>query len=521
MKAGIYVRVSTDKEEQKQSLQNQRELFTEILEREGWELYDIYVDVQSGTKSKKRTNFLRLVDDAQSGKIDIILAKELGRLARNGGLSYKIKELYDEYGVHIKTLDGAIDSLNGNTDKFGLFAWFYEHESQSTSRRVKDTLRLRSANGIFMGSIPPYGYKLNSERKLIKRDDFTVDVVGRIFHDYLNGKGFDRIAKELTNDLIPTPAQVAKKKNSGEFWGGSSVRKILENPHYTGDLVQQRETTISVTSDKRKKNSSDNYLIVKDTHEAIISTEDFLLVQRHMESRKRKRPRFTKHLFTDIAICADCGKTMHYKKNRKGYVCGNYNKYGQIACSDHIIREKVIIDVISQDLKTLYSEFDGDTFKSKIVGKIKKLLQKDKGELSKIDFELSKLKEEKIQALRMKVAKEISNEEYSLLMSDNSERQKVLILKKRDLVDVLENQNKVMNFTELCQALEEFMQKPQLTKEILNKLIEKIEVTEEGGLRIFYRFSNSYISSIFFRATHSTQRDSYAETYQLAEGFVI
>lgn len=300
MKSAIYIRVSTNKEEQKQSLDNQKELFMNLLSEKGWDLYDIYLDIQSGTKTKKRPQLKRMIEDARMNKFDIILAKELSRLARNGQLSYEIKNLAENRGIHILTLDGAIDTLSGNTQMFGLYIWMYEQESQRISERVKTALRVRAKGGKFKGSIPPYGYYV--EHGVLKiKDDFTPNIVRRIFNSYLSGMGFDSIARELLEKGIPTPSMVAGKRNASPLWHGSGVRIILENPHYIGNLVQQRETSINVTSEKRKKNDPSNFVIIEDTHEPIITKEDFNVVQQLIAARKRKRPH-AKNTYSQIYL---------------------------------------------------------------------------------------------------------------------------------------------------------------------------------------------------------------------------
>ena len=122
-----------------------------------------YVDIQTGTTARRK-NLQKMIQDAQEKKFDIILAKELSRLARNGELSYKIKNLCENQGIHIITLDNAINTLVGNTNMFGLYAWMYEQESQNTSNRVKETLRTRAKKGLYKGSNAPYGYEVQ-ERK--------------------------------------------------------------------------------------------------------------------------------------------------------------------------------------------------------------------------------------------------------------------------------------------------------------------------------------------------------------------
>lgn len=136
-----------------------------------------------------------MIEDAQDKKFDIILAKELSRLARNDELSYKIKNLCEKnQGIHIITLDNAINTLTGNTNMFGLYTWMYEQESQNTSNRVKETLKTRAKKGLFKGSNPPYGYEVK-EGKLFIRDDETPEIVRKIFREYLEGSGRESIAR--------------------------------------------------------------------------------------------------------------------------------------------------------------------------------------------------------------------------------------------------------------------------------------------------------------------------------------
>lgn len=130
MKCAIYVRMSKDCGEQKASLQNQQDLFKKYIVERNWEIYDFYIDVQSGSKLKQRRNLQRLINDANNKKFDIILAKELSRLARNGKQTYEIRDIAEKNGIDIITLDGAIDTLSGDIGKFGLYTWWSYGESR-------------------------------------------------------------------------------------------------------------------------------------------------------------------------------------------------------------------------------------------------------------------------------------------------------------------------------------------------------------------------------------------------------
>lgn len=335
MRCAVYIRVSTDKEEQKLSLENQKSLFYDYIEKQKWDIHHLYIDVESGT-TEKRENLVQMIADAKEKKFDVILAKELSRLARNGGLSYQIRDIAAKNRIHIITLDNAINTLEGNSEMFGLYAWMYEQESQRTSNRIKAALSSKARKGEFKGSIPPYGYRLQ-QSKLILADDDTPNVVKRIYRMYLEGKGFDAIARTLTREGLPTPAKVIGKKNAGLYWQGSSVKKILSNPHYVGNLEQGRQTTTSVICKERTELPKEQRIVVKNAHPAIISKEDYEAVQRYMEGRKRQqaKPKAKKHLYTNHLYCADCGKSLWYVKCRKGYVCGNYYKHGKTVCSQH------------------------------------------------------------------------------------------------------------------------------------------------------------------------------------------
>lgn len=488
MKCAIYVRVSTDREEQKTSLENQRQLFIRYIADQGWDIHDFYVDIQSGTTAK-RPELQRMITDAKAKKFDVILAKELSRLARNGGLSYEIRDIAEYNRIHIVTLDNAINTLKGNNHMFGLYAWMYEQESQNTSNRSKNAYRTEAESGKFKGSIPPLGYEVKGRRLYIKQDT-TPDIIRRIYRNYISGKGFDRIARELYQEGIPTPAQIAGKRNASDKWQGSAVRIILTNPHYTGDLVQGRSTSRSVTSKVRDQNDPSKYIIVPDTHEAIISKKDFETVQQLIKSRKRTRPQQEIHLFTNTSYCADCGKGMHFKKNSKGYICGNYNKHGMKACTNHLVRESDLSLAILNDIKDLAAALGNDNILEKLDKKLKKQRVNDEKQIISIDNEVTKLKNRKKKALDDYYDEKIPKEDYDDYTHTINQDINELILKKQELEATFTSQDDQIVFTKLKNSLESFLEFKQLTPEILHRLIDKIEIKADGSPRIFYRFSN-------------------------------
>lgn len=487
MRCGVYVRVSSDKLEQQASLQYQKELFYNYIADKGWDLYEVYIDVESGTTAKRK-NLQRLIDDAMNKKIDVILAKELSRLARNGELSYQIKNLCENHGVHIITLDGAINTLQGNTHMFGLYAWMYEQEAQRTSERVKETLKTRAKKGLFKGSTPPYGYTIK-DGKLHIRDDETPNIVRRIFNEYLAGYGRDSIARRLYNEGIPTPAEVAGKKNAGDKWNDSTIKLILTNPHYTGDLVQGRTTTVSVTSTKRKKASDEELIIIPNAHEPIIPRDVFEAVQHQMKLRSKTIPAPKRHLFTNIAYCADCGKGMWYRSNRKGYVCGGYARFGKKACSSHVIKEEVLKQTIIHDIHSLMQQIDKEYYLKQLEEKAKQSQLSVQKKLDKINKKIDALKARKRKYIELLADEKITQEDYQDMIEANSKEINELVVSKKELESLLSSHKVVENIQKLKQELAQFLNFDELTPEILHRLIDRIEIKADGTPKIFYRFS--------------------------------
>lgn len=375
---------------------------------------------------------------------------------------------------------------------FGMYAWMYEQESQRISDRVKYALKSRAEKGIFKGSIAPYGYYCKDGTLFIK-NDFTPDIVKRIFNEYIGGIGFDAIARNLYNDGIPSPRQVAGIKNASPKWHGSSVRCILENPHFVGNLVQGRTTTKNVTSTKRNIVPREELIIVENTHEAIISKEYFNEVQQLIASRKRKRPVSSPHLFSNILICADCRHGMHFKKNRKGYICGNFNKHGIKACSSHIIREQNLKDIILSEIDFILTAIANKSFLDNISSTLDKEAKSSKKKLDTIESKISKLTTRKNNALNKFIDDFINKDDYdNLVESINSKLNE--LKNEKLLLESTMGTNLNSNLSSgICYFKSIASNINDLTLNVVNRLIDKIEVSEDGTPRIYYRFSESSI----------------------------
>lgn len=485
-KCGVYIRVSTNNIEQQTSLINQKHLFLQKCKLEQWDIHDFYIDIESGT-STKRPELLRLLKDTQDKKINLIVAKELSRLARHIEFSHQIKRIAETNNVDIVTLDGAINTLKQDNYMFGLYAWLYENEAQIISRRSKDARASKAKRGLFTGSLPPYGYDCINGVLHIRNDD-SPQIIQRIFAEYISGKGVDSIARGLYNDGIPTHATLYKKKNAGDKWYGNTIKDILQNEAFIGNLVQQKETTISVVNKKRRHKDESEFARTNNTHKGIISTEDFYLVQELLKARKHQKYQQSTHLFSGIAFCNTCGKGMHFKANRKGYVCGNFNKHGIKACSDHVVRELNLEQAIINDISTFINALKTTSFLDDVSLTVNEHISKKKRSLELYEQELNLLNSRKTKSLNLLVDGVITKDDYNLLIDSNTDD----ILNLQQKIDKCNQELKKLSddslLSELTSLKKEVISFKNLTKDILNRFVKRIEIKEDGTPIIFYRF---------------------------------
>ncbi|KUP08951.1 recombinase [Bacillus coahuilensis p1.1.43] len=491
MRVAGYIRVSTDKEGQKESPENQKQMILNFITDNSYDLFDFYTDVQTGT-TDNREGLKRLIQDAENREFDIIVAKELSRLGRNVELLYQLRRVADNRGVRLITLDGKVDTQDPQKQAmFGLYAWIYESESQRISDRIKSVFHMKYKSGKFLGSIPPYGYTIH-KRQLLLRDDFTVDIVRDIFNKYLEGWGHDKIARYLTKRDIPTPSQVVGKANAGLYWQGNTVKKILQNPHYVGDLVQGRETTMNVTNKTRKVNDQSEWITISDAHEPIISRDVFEQVQKLLEQKARRGrggTRAKKHLFTNISYCSECGNGMWYRANRKGYICGTYAKHGNKACTNHAVKEQELTEIILDDLKNMSSSLDHPNLESKIEKKVKDTAKKNESRLHSIDKQVQKQMELKRNALQKFISEDISKQDYDDFVSIVQEKLQQLEVEKAEIKKEMAESHETSKISAIIEQLKGFLQFNNLTSEMLLRFVDKIEVTENKDVKIYYKFA--------------------------------
>lgn len=365
MKVAAYCRVSTDKDDQANSLASQIDYFTKYISNNNeWEMVEVYYDEGiTGTSTKRRVGFNRMIADALNGRIDLILTKEISRFARNTLDSISYTRELKEKGIGVLFVNDNINTLDNDSElRLTIMSSIAQEESRKTSERVKWGQKRRMEQGVVFGR-DMLGYFVR-DGKLISNPD-EVDVVKLIFHKYLNEeKGTWTIARDLYNAGI-------KPKRVKE-WSNTMILKVLRNEKYVGDLLQKKTFTPNYLSHSKKYNNGhEEQVYIRDHHEPIIDRKTWDAVQRELERRSPSNEQKSKHSnrywCSGKLICGECGQRFVSKTKKladgsvykawRCYAAANHgtSKIDQtgnpVGCDSNSINDKVLLFCVGYVLK--------------------------------------------------------------------------------------------------------------------------------------------------------------------------
>ena len=404
LRVAAYCRVSTDSDEQATSYEAQIEHYTEYISKNpDWILAGIFADEGiTGTNTKKRTEFNRMIDECMDGNIDMIITKSISRFARNTLDCLKYIRQLKEKNIPVFFEKESINTMDSKGEVLlTIMASLAQQESQSLSQNIKLGLQYRYQQGHVQVNHNRFlGYTKDADGHLIIDPD-QAEIVRRIYREYLEGFSMDKIAAGLERDGVLTGAGKAK-------WHTSTINKILRNEKYMGDaLLQKTYTTDFLTKKRIKNNGTVPQYYVESDHEAIIPKDIFLLVQEELVRRRvvrtskngKRRSYSCKHCFAQMVFCGDCGefyRRVHWNnRGCKSIVwrcCSRLENTGH-ACRSRTVNEglleQVSIDAINQVLcekddflKTLQSNIatvirQGDTLSPEVIDERLQELQKE------------------------------------------------------------------------------------------------------------------------------------------------
>lgn len=368
-KVGIYVRLSNEdtRAGESVSIENQKLMLTKHCRDQGWELVDIFGDDGFSGTNQNRPGMQSLFTAVRQARINTVLIKDLSRLGRNYLEVGNFAEVFlPEHGCELV-------SLNEKVDEMMVFRnWLNEQHSKDTSKKVRSVKKMCAQNGKYMGTYAPYGYRRDPKDKhrfLI--DENTAPIVRKIFELRLQGSGYKAISNHLNEcGIVPPRDYYYQQKNEenpmrvNHYWCDATVKVILSNEVYIGNLVQAKVGTVSYKNHKTVAKPPEEWIRVEGTHEAIIDREMWERVQKIAKKRyqPKKQRDCAASIFSGLLVCADCGFKMRVTNRSRtradgseyhltSFMCGNYGRSGKAACTTHIMKESEVYELVLEDIR--------------------------------------------------------------------------------------------------------------------------------------------------------------------------
>ena len=380
--AGIYVRLSQEdmRSGESLSIENQKLILTKYVKEQGWNLIDIYVDDGYSGTDFERPGVQRLLDDAKEKKINLIICKDLSRFGRNYiEVGRYVDYIFPSYNIRFIALNDNVDTANKDSsalDMMPILNLFNEWHCASTSKKIKAVIEANAKAGKYRTTFAPYGYvKGDDPNHLPVIDSEAAPIVRRMFEMRAKGITPRHIADAFNDEQIPPPydhqyALLGKPvpRKTTHLWDGNAVRKMLQNQMYLGDLVQLKSTSVSYKNHKHIIKDKEEWVVIPNTHEPIISRElwdKVREVEASVSQGKKTASGFLAPL-SGLMFCANCGQKMRLmfnnttngsKKNPRKYVrynynCGYYMRFGKRFCNSHYIKMKDINAIVLADIRS-------------------------------------------------------------------------------------------------------------------------------------------------------------------------
>ena len=528
----LYCRLSIEdgRENESMSISNQKALLRDFAEKNGLLDYEFYVDDGYTGRNFNRPSFQRMVADIEAGKVKCVITKDLSRLGRNyiEAGSY-IEIFFPRHNVRYIAVTDGVDSLNRQEMDITPFKNILnDMYSRDISKKVLAGWMARSRQGKFLGGPPPYGLMRdpNDHGHLII-DPETAPTVKLVFDLALNGCGTMKIAKHLLERKIPITRIKEPVESEVRYysWSGSVIGKMLRNPVYKGDHVVCKCHQKAIRSNTYNFVPRDEWEIIENCHEAIVSREQWDRVQKLIDRRptvsgENRCPFY--NLFHGLVYCATCGKSMQVRYEKVGrtgknrftgemrepidkayYICQTYNRMGKNACTSHKIEARdlynlVLSDIIEHGKMALQ---DAEAFYGRLTHRLEQRYSIDETSLKNEQDALAKRNQE-IDDMFMNLyadkAKGILTEQRFLRMTETLEQEQAdNKARMQAITDELRIASSAdSNVRRFIGEIREYASITELDEAILNRLIDKIFISavevvdgeKVQKVRIIYNF---------------------------------
>ena len=499
----LYCRLSVDdekKDAESNSITNQKQILLDYCQKQGFTNTMFFVDDGISGTSFERGGFQQMQKMVEEGKICRVIVKDLSRFGREMVEAGRLTQIvYPSLGVTFISLHENVNSTTGEgMEMLPFYNIFNEWYAAQTSKKIRAVWQSKAENGKRVSPTVPFGYvkDLNDKEKWLI-DEPAAEVVRKIYALCLAGRGPLQIAKQLEKENILVPSayyesvgRTHAQKVPSDYckWDQKTVVGILENRQYTGCAVNFKSTTVSYKVHKKIHNAKEDYQIIPNMQEPIISEEQWLRVQELRKHRRRPTATGRTSLFSGLVYCADCGAKMHFAaaksltRNQEHFRCSNY-KSGRGECTVHYIRDVVLEKIVFEAISSLadFVKCHESVFLYILAKRTNAMRQKEHKRLE-LAVEQGTKRIAEIDRLIEKVFEQnasgiLSDERFSKMLQSYEKEQKALTQEVADSRQTLEEaKQKATDLRLLLRTLREMTEINELTPTLVNSLIERIEV---------------------------------------------
>ncbi len=505
VRVAAYCRVSTETEMQTNSFESQKAYFEEYIKsKPEYEFYNIYADYGiSGTETKHRDNFNRMINDAQKGRFDLILTKEVSRFARNVLDSIEYTRRLKEYNVGVLFTNDNINTLDSDGElRLTIMSILAQDESRKISERVKWGMRRGMEQGKVYTS-PLIGYDLEDGKLIVNTEE--AEIVREIFHLYAYKQmGANTIARYLTERAIRPPKRI-------KTWSGTTITRILKNEKYVGDLVQGKTVVKDFLSHKSVPVKEDDRVAISNHHEAIVDRETWNTVQGIISDVAAEQALISKtsntYWCSGKIKCGHCGKyyTIHSKKKKSGlmYVawrciksvkngCLKTNNLGEeIGCNNKQINFVALNECVKYAFQSI--AVDAEEIKEELINKIYEMNQKlnaesKNGAMLDKKFKDNSSRQEKLYELYYDNL--IDKDEFAEKKKILDEEKERIEFSIREMEETVESEQERLSKVQIIiDRINEIIDRKEYNDDVYGKLVEQI-VVYDNLLIIYFKNIN-------------------------------
>ncbi len=521
LRVRLYARLSKDDgdaDKESNSITNQLQMLRYNAKEKGFEVIGEYVDDGYSGTTFNRPDLNRMIKDAMDDpEPSGIMVKDMSRFGRNNAMfMYYVEEIFPNNDILFIALNDDVDTRFDENEMMPFKSIMNEYYARDTSKKIRSVKKTTALSGGFCGSFAPYGYVVDPEnkRKLLVDPD-TAPIVKRIFELSKQGNSVHQIARTLCEDGVLIPRAYRAMKNgtletSTGFkfptdWVAKNVKMILENQVYLGHMVSHKTQTKSFKNKKPVAVPKEEWIIVRNTHEAIIDEETFELVQKFISVKKQPNKTGRPNIFVGLVKCPDCGRNMAFS-NPNGreprFRCRTYVRNSNL-CTTHAISYEALQQIVMSDIQKHIKNMEalGDQFIQEMhelseKGGSKKIKQFEK------DLEVAEKRIAEIDSVIMKLFEQnalgkISDERFEKMSSAYESEQKELAQKRDELrTKIRAEEKKTQSTNQFLETIRKYETVTELNRSMLVELIDSIYVYQAEGtgkdrkqrVEINYRF---------------------------------